>query len=664
MHGRKIAYLFLFIFLSLIWGSVCSEEKHCWAVCIDENLFEEYEFGKEVKKALVNGGWEENHIQLIEQNSSDALFSALEWLKNNAKEGDTILFYFSGHGYNGGISIGEKISYALLNEKLNEIPCKGMLIVLDACHSGSSIPFLQKEGRVIITSCHGDETSGYFSEAFINGLSIAADCNGNLDGSVSAEEIFSYIMSDWYIESYTPQIKDDYDGNLSILSTRWEGRKVDVYQVHAQRTVDNFGGERWLCQSFIPFSTPIRGISLKIAKWKNATDAYVEIYDENFNSVGKAIVPAKKVNDIDSISTWVSIGMNIDVVPGKKYFLVCKSNSTWWWWGSNEWYGNGKAFVSYDKGNSWHTHPKISDFSFIIYGEDDMIPPEVSLFYPNGGEFLSGTIPISWVAIDNNDNLDGSITLWYSHDNGKMWHIIAEGIKNNGMYEWSTMQREDGEYLLKITAIDTSGNEGMDISDGFFIIDNTPPETVCEVYGERGKNNWYVNKTTITFSAYDALSEVTVYYKLDNKKKKEYTSPLLLSKDGKHKISYYGEDAAGNREEEKIAVVKIDCTPPNISFIIPEENYLYFGEKKILPLEKITILIGKTVIRVKATDETSGISYVEFIKDGEHISIDKDEPYEWEWNEPSFFKHEIKGIAYDKAGNRAITQQIIFSFTL
>lgn len=660
MRRIAIAYFLLLLFLFFPWKSINCEEKHFWAICIDTNDINDHIFGREVKKALLKGGWKETHILYIEQNSSDAFFNALKWLKDNAGREDTILFYFSGHGYDGGIDIGTKISYSQLGEKLDEISYKGMLIVLDACHSGSSIPFIKKEGRIIITSCHGNETSGYFSEAFINALGIPADCNGNLDGIVSAEEIFSYIMGDWYIESYTPQIEDGYKGNLSILSAHWEGRKVDIHQVHAQRNVENFGGEKWLRQSFIPLSTPIKGMSLKIARWTNATDAYVAIYDENFDFVNGVSISSKNVNDIDTISIWISISMDVEVIPQKKYFLVCKSNSTWWWWGSNNWYEKGKASVSYDGGNSWHSISKISDFSFILYGEEDTIPPEVSLIYPNNGVVLSGAVTISWVALDNNDNLDGSISLWYSYDNGETWVIIAEGIKNDGIYEWNTTSIEDGMYFLKITAIDDSGNKGEDI--GTFIIDNTPPETTCEVYGMQGKNNWYVNKTKVILSIHDA-SEASIYYKL-NKKWKVYASPLILNGDGIYTLSYYGEDVVENREEKKTAIIKVDSSSPNISFAIPEKNYLYIGERKILPLAKNTILVGKARIKVNTNDETSGVAYVKFFRDGEKVAVDKDEPYEWEWNEPSFFEHEIKCIAYDKAGNQAQVKQTIFSFTL
>ncbi len=665
MPRKVVVYLLLLIFFSLPLGNVRSGERHFWAICVDNDVLGGYELGREVKQSLVAGGWNSDHIRVVEENSSDALFNALGWLRNMAREGDVILFYFSGHGYDGGIDMGTyKISYDELNGELNEITCKGMFIVLDACHSGSAVPILGGENRIIIASCHADETSGYFSEPLINAMGVAADCNGNLDGSVSAEEIFSYVMDDWHVETYTPQIGDGYEGNLSILSAHREGQRVDVFQVHAQKSVENLGGAKWLRQSFVPASTPILGISLKIARWKDATDARIEIYDKNCSFMGGTNFSVENAKDIDNIPLWISADMHIDVVPEERYFLVCRSNSTWWWWGGGDWYGDGEASISYDGGNFWQADAEISDFSFIVYGEEDKIPPDVSLVYPKGKEILSGMIPVSWSAADNNDgNLDGSITISLSSDNGKTWDIIAEGIENNGIYVLNTTQMEDGHYMIKVTAVDDSSNEGDDISDETFVVDNTPPETTCDIYGQMGKHGWHVNKTTIVISAYDSLSDVSIYYKVDGGSQKKYTRPLILSKDGEHEFSYHGEDAAGNAEKRKETIIKVDCTRPNVSFLVPEEKYLYVDGRKIIPLPKNTILVGRMAIKVRAEDEISGISNVKFFRDEEQIFIDRDEPYEWEWSS-SFFKHKIKCIVYDNAGNHAHVQQIIFFLAL
>jgi len=264
---------------------------------MDNNVSDEHEFGKYVMQSLISGGWKGEHIKLLEENSSYAFFNAIKWLATHADKVDIIFFYFSGHGYDGGMIVGKnKISYEEFGGELNKIKCRGMLVVIDACHSGSAIPALKKEGRVVVTSCHGNETSGYFSEPFINALGVASDCNGNLDCSVTAEEIFSYIVSDWNAGGYTPQMEDGYAGNLSLLSANIEGKKVDICQVHAQHAVDNLGKEKYLRQSFIATSNSILGISLKIAKWKNASDLVVEIYDSNSSFVGNAIIHAREAH--------------------------------------------------------------------------------------------------------------------------------------------------------------------------------------------------------------------------------------------------------------------------------------------------------------------------------------------------------------------------------
>jgi hypothetical protein len=277
---------------------------------------------------------------------------------------------------------------------------------------------------------------------------------------------------------------------------------------------------------------------------------------------------------------------------------------------------------------------------------------------------LSGTTHVSWVASDNSDeDLNGGITLSVSSDNGQTWRILAGGIANSGTYAWDTLSHGDGaEYVLKVTARDSANNSGYVVSHEAFTVDNTPPEVLCEAYGERGKKNWYVNATMVTLSGDDALSEVTLYYNLAGQWR-EYTHPVMVHKEGRHNFSYYGADAAGNRADTQTVTLKLDATPPNISFTIPEEDYLYFFGKKLVPLPRHTILIGKTMVALHATDTTSGISHVAFNRDGTHLYDDIDEPYEWEWTSP-LFTHELTCTAYDHAGNHAQITQTIFSLAL
>ena len=68
-------------------------------------------------------------------------------------------------------------------------------------------------------------------------------------------------------------------------------------------------------------------------------------------------------------------------------------------------------------------------------------------------------------------------------------------------------------------------------------------------------------------------------------------------------------------------------------------------------------------VKIRAYDNISFISQVKFFMDGEEKIVDKELPYEWDLPF-SFFRHEIKCVAYDNAGSCAEAVQTIFSFTL
>ena len=65
------------------------------------------------------------------------------------------------------------------------------------------------------------------------------------------------------------------------------------------------------------------------------------------------------------------------------------------------------------------------------------------------------------------------------------------------------------------------------------------------------------------------------------------------------------------------------------------------------------LIIGRITIEVNASDDESGIHYVEFLLNGEKKEMDSTEPYNWTWSQKILGKHTIKVTAYDKAGNSA-----------
>ena len=131
-----------------------------------------------------------------------------------ATENDVIVFFFSGHGYQGGIcpyDISEKdlnsgLSYKEIKAILKQSKAKNKIIIADACFSGglrggaASDSGNDNDNSVILfLSSRSGETSGerrlmtngFFTQALVRGLNGGADTNQ--DKRISAKEIFTFV---------------------------------------------------------------------------------------------------------------------------------------------------------------------------------------------------------------------------------------------------------------------------------------------------------------------------------------------------------------------------------------------------------------------------------------------------------------------------------------
>ncbi len=118
--------------------------------------------------------------------------------------------------------------------------------------------------------------------------------------------------------------------------------------------------------------------------------------------------------------------------------------------------------------------------------------PTVQLLYPNGGEVLTGTVTISWIASDpENDSLSFTLYYWYN----EAWNLINSGITTY-TYDWNTNSLEDNiNYSMRIIASDDGLTE-EDQSDSSFSIDNphVPTVTLLSPISE-GSFNGTINVT-------------------------------------------------------------------------------------------------------------------------------------------------------------------------
>ncbi|MGC9308770.1 MAG: Ig-like domain-containing protein, partial [Thermoplasmatota archaeon] len=206
----------------------------------------------------------------------------------------------------------------------------------------------------------------------------------------------------------------------------------------------------------------------------------------------------------------------------------------------------------------------------------DATPPEVTLTAPNGGENLTGDVDVTWNATDVATANDSElmVTLKYSADGGVSWQTIVTDTENDGSYEWDTDGLVDGvEYLIKISVTDPSNNQGTDLSDDEFTVDNTAPTLTLE---KPTTNHLYlfdreilpilrdkaviVGQITVSVNANDATSGMDrVSFLIDGvEKASDETTPYEWVWDDTvlfaHTLKVVAYDHAGNRAERSVSV--------------------------------------------------------------------------------------------------------------
>ncbi|MDM8540465.1 caspase family protein [Desulfococcaceae bacterium HSG9] len=171
-----------------------------------------------------------DHIKLLlDENATDRTIKGAigKWLSQQAREDDTVIIYYSGHGAPEGqamywlthnADINDLYTTALNNDEiadmLSRIRAKRVITFLDSCYSAATvrrkdrtravvteIPWekFSGEGRVTISASDGKQLSleldkykhGVFTYYLLEGLKGQADTNQ--DGVIDVDEIWNYV---------------------------------------------------------------------------------------------------------------------------------------------------------------------------------------------------------------------------------------------------------------------------------------------------------------------------------------------------------------------------------------------------------------------------------------------------------------------------------------
>ncbi len=252
--------------------------------------------------------------------------------------------------------------------------------------------------------------------------------------------------------------------------------------------------------------------------------------------------------------------------------------------------------------------------------------------------------------------------------------------------EYSTTYQDTGltngqEYCYKISAVDTSSNEGEKSNQKCAtptatIIPNHPPnkpinptpENNSADIGLGSQLSVYVtdpDNDMLTVSFYNASNDQLIG-SVDIQSGND--AMVQWNNLGFNNIYYWYAVANDSQYETKSDVfnfktIEEDNNPPNVFFEKPEEGSLYvFGNKIFSGILTIPFILGETNIVVNATDNESDISKVELSIKGKWFGKTDElteNPYTYEWTGFAFGNYNVTATAYDVAGNSANTSIIV-----
>jgi subtilisin family serine protease len=123
------------------------------------------------------------------------------------------------------------------------------------------------------------------------------------------------------------------------------------------------------------------------------------------------------------------------------------------------------------------------DFGWGKLNIGDMTDPTCAVTAPNGGEVVVvGTnVNLTWSASDPFIGVTG-VDLAISRNNGLTWTNVATGIANTGSFPWVVTGPTTNNALLRATASDAAGNQGIDASNAVWAIVDPPVSAVVSMF--------------------------------------------------------------------------------------------------------------------------------------------------------------------------------------
>jgi len=175
----------------------------------DANLAQTTKDAKSMKALIDKAITKDVTILTSKYATKENIIEKMRAICNRAQKGDNIIFYYSGHGADGGLYVydNKMLQYDEIADLLDSSDATFKTCWIDACHAGSSATATsdgptKKNDCVYIVGCRPQESSietpilgaGFFTRSMLLGLRGKADSNA--DKKVTVIELFKYVYND------------------------------------------------------------------------------------------------------------------------------------------------------------------------------------------------------------------------------------------------------------------------------------------------------------------------------------------------------------------------------------------------------------------------------------------------------------------------------------
>lgn len=170
--------------------------------------------------------------------TKDRIIRAMNKIYRQAGEEDIVVFFFSGHGYNGGFCAYDgDVDYTDIRNAMAKSKSRHKMIFADACRSGglrgdrvrtedSNDSTARRANVMLLLSSRTNENSierydmknGFFTEYLRKGLSGNADVNR--DRTITAKELFDFVskgVADISNDKQHPVMWGNFEDSMPVM---------------------------------------------------------------------------------------------------------------------------------------------------------------------------------------------------------------------------------------------------------------------------------------------------------------------------------------------------------------------------------------------------------------------------------------------------------------